>query len=1721
MRKKWNFGVGIVLAATVLILLASAVCWGDSFVFTGNAPADFMVGGNLKPGCMYHPDDVDAFDRPESVYSPECSDPPLDRISFDKGWSLKYSWPGGFNIQSVYWYYDIVNKCLYVGLDVADCSHGYYENIGTFPDPKIGPRHLGVRPVPWDMDGDGNRNTVNTSGYYDTGSAPTPNDYFKLSDFNQETKPKFYEITIDLNQDGTTGNAGDLDVLLLSSNNAKPSATATIVGDQSNSTSSDNPSVDTSSSYFWNGDPQAVYDIELKINIPKGLPVGSVLMQTSSGSTTPAAEDQTSQEIMVPCLSVKKEVRCVGDTEWHHQVAVMKGQQVEFRVTVENCSPADGEALTNVTVVDSFQTLTDSAGRKSTNDTIPSPIYFGTVAPSESKSQSYIVTANASYMRTTSTDDIINIVTATGTGELTRQAVTADNPISERTATIDVIVPALTCDKKISGERQTTPLPYIDLTDDHMADDEALTYCLTVTNNGECDIDLTQGPCNPPGVHDSLLESDQTPILTPTAQNVAVQFPSILHKGESVTKPFQVMLHELKINPGWLDSNNEKSNIMRACGLATQSGICGTLGVNCNSTAKFKAQPPATIDIKKEVSCDSANGFDGVQRVEAIRGSTVYFKVTVTNTGTWDLKNVSITDVFSDPYDVTPDTIPPTPIIVGNLVPGQSWTHIYPIHIRSEYGQNPDGTIDPAKQHVGDELTNTITGSGVGPSGETVTDTSSANNAAKVDVLIPWLSVEKLVSSDDNPSNKLHNLDLSKNGAARLEKVHYWLTLENKGETNIRFVSIGDTLLDSDNRPTITPYLANKVISLFPTTLTPGQKVTADLDGSGPDTGIGMTFDETKAAQRLWPNKVSVAGVAEKSGACGSENVTGTDGALVTINPLVGLTLTKDVACATDTAYSAHVDAMRGSTVNFRVTAKNVGNVPLTTVITDVFSNHYDVTPDTIPSPIYSGTLQPGEVWSKIYPIHIRSDYAKNSDGTPYPDRVGVVDELVNTATGSATTSWGDVVQTGPQVAKADVVLPWLKVEKLVSSDETPANMLHTLDLRGDGVPDDEKVHYWLTLENKGDTDIRFTSITDSLLDKDNRPTITPSPTLVRPMFPDVLAKGQKVTADLDGSGPDTGIGVTFHELVATKTSWPNQLTVTGVSEIAGACGTETVTGTDSALVLIRSLASIDGSKEVSCDPVSGFTGSHRVEAIRGSKVYFKITITNNGNVPLTDVVITDTLTIKDHAATPGIPVTIRPNITYPWAPGSSWSTVYAVQTSPTYADIGVADEIVNSIGVTAKDPSGETVGYANTDPDAISVVDVLVPALRAVKEISSDDNPAWTHLLDIWDGKYDEENLHYRLTLTNTGETDIDFSRGGGIHDSLLDQTLSWLTPTTHNVSGMFNSLMKPGESKTVTVDAVCDEKKLKSSLVTNVFSAEGLGVKDGACGSQLVPASDSASFETHIDTTTVFQVYPGNSKGKDKYWSGYRGTFGDTITASPGVFEIIPGTKWVNFIKAARDQWSGGWTLKNVILRKNTPSFIQCSEVYAPKIVIQQGTAGIRTWWPLMYEAPGTVFTLTILYGTGQVRVGPNPNDVQNYDDDGTGPNPPGPVHTETWQWAVDADLDSLKLLLDLFHQMPFGLDEVPLISDEVLYPVLKDKITTVQSLYQSGDVAGAGLLLGDFELEVSDACISSSPVLPYPTANGTGIAQTDENPACCKILVDVEHIAKKLGIFVGRKN
>ena len=287
------------------------------------------------------------------------------------------------------------------------------------------------------------------------------------------------------------------------------------------------------------------------------------------------------------------------------------------------------------------------------------------------------------------------------------------------------------------------------------------------------------------------------------------------------------------------------------------------------------------------------------------------------------------------------------------------------------------------------------------------------------------------------------------------------------------------------------------------------------------------------------------------------------------------------------------------------------------------------------------------------------------------------------------------------------------------------------------------------------------------------------------------------------------------------------------------------------------------------------------------------------------------------------------------------------------------------------------------------------------------------------------------------------------------------------------------------------------------------------------------------------VYQAYPYPGDADPAYMQGldqgYDGEDGDSITSVPGILAFDPGTddlgviNWINFTDPCADPDTYDW--EGTELEKVRPEMGEeggdgvCD--WPERTITQTDppepptNPGIRYWWPLMYEPVGTTWTIDVDWSDG----------VSSY--------------TSTWTYTVDVTIESLRDLVELYHELPFGTDQVPLISDEVLYwgtpaeeftdlnhdgdhdpiePFLDRNLNGVYDeevvgIYDMLDNAADALAafdyeeaigwLEDFEEMIGDRCIGESPAFPTPTGPDTGIAETADNPACCILVDDAEFL------------
>lgn len=1114
-----------------------------------------------------------------------------------------------------------------------------------------------------------------------------------------------------------------------------------------------------------------------------------------------------------------------------------------------------------------------------------------------------------------------------------------------------------------------------------------------------------------------------------------------------------------------------------------------------------------------------------VSHVDILAGNPVYFKLDVTNCGSENLINVTVTDTGCSGGATDCGNI-----VIGNLASGETKSQ----------------TCSYAS--IAADCINTATATG---SGEFTGTTVTAVDFATVSVLTPSIICTTLV--DDNPNFTHNSSTLDLPCGSDIAQVYYRLCITNKGQVPIDFGTTGpcgitDSLLD--NAFTGISGLPANVCALFRAQpqlatgiLAPGATVCVTVGPLGFDK-CTLCKNETTSIT----NDFKATGLANL-GDCGSTLVS-TDTCTTTVNVCCqpDLTITKEVACSTLEAdcangvYGSSTTALRGAYVCFKLTVTNTGcddlkDVVITDTLTDdnaaLLPCEQCCTGDhTIPGSISVGNLAVGAsqtFYCKVQTNPVFSIFGTAVDATNTASAVGV-----------GVTS-GITANAGPSSATVNVLVPRIECSKLVNDSTDFTNATNFLDLGGPTCTAGIKtVYYKLCINNTGDIAVDFTKgdcaehFADSLLD--NLPTgitLVSTTPATNPVSISQAFLNQLTNGTLPAGGSVCVVVATSYdeeELCKTQSTYDNIFTACGLATDANVClpadrGEQVLTEGCSATVEICCPCRLEITKLVSCSADGPFT--ENVQAVAGSDVYFKICVKNIGSMNIDNITVTDTLPPSAafdscvECKVNGTPVPCFIN-SGSWnvgslAIGAEACVICKVKTKADFSVIGQIDDIVNSASASGVCALGSTI----TAGPAVATVDLLVASIACEKWVDVDEamtNPV--KILDAGDPMHPQTNAFFQTCVINTGEVDIDFTGAGTTPcPSFIDPKIATpnaLIPGTGvDVNAAMlaelqalngSAVLKPGQRVChVFGPLLFDQAVLCPAGISNwlnEFSACGMARQDGVCGEKTVSTGTCDALVV-ICPPTLKQVFCGlTCDTTNSVQKGFAGIGPDTITAVPGVFAINPGdSQWSNWVKAAGEQVP--YTLTKVTLRKHMDQSTDCPDVFPGEDVIQIWPK-MQLWWPLMYEIPGTTFVITVYYDT-----------LSPWDEGGT--KPPTISHAEAFSFRVDASLPDLKKLLALFHQLPLGSHQVPVISDEALYLKMRADLDEVIGLIEQGNTSLAGEKLLDFQLLVENHCIEIfAPTKPLVGGAGTGIANTCENPACCKILADVTWIQNELGLL-----
>jgi uncharacterized repeat protein (TIGR01451 family) len=877
------------------------------------------------------------------------------------------------------------------------------------------------------------------------------------------------------------------------------------------------------------------------------------------------------------------------------------GDEITYSFTVTNTGNV---TLTNVTVSDPLVTVSGS------------PIAI--LAPGQSNSVAYTATKTLTQADINN-GSFTNTATVAGTPPTGPEVNDTDDDIQnfDQDPSIEIV--------KTGTYVDNAPLGI------YNAGDE-ITYSFTVTNTGN--VTLT-----------NVTVSD--PLVTVSGSPIAILAPG---QSNSVAYTATKTLTQADINNGSFTNT------------ATVAGTPPT-GPEVNDTdddiQNFDQDPSIEI-VKTGTYVDNAPL--GIYNA----GDEITYSFTVTNTGNVTLTNVTVSDPLV--------TVSGSPIAI--LAPGQSNSVAY----------TATKTLTQADINNG-SFTNTATVAGTPPTGPEVNDTDDDIQNFDQD---PSIEIVKTGTYVDNAPLGIYNAG---------DEITYSFTVTNTGNVTLTNVTVSDPLVTVSGSPIaiLAPGQSNSVAYTATKTLTQ-----ADINNGS------------------FTNTATVAGTPPTG-----PEVNDTDDDIQNFDQDPSIEIVK-TGTYVDNAPLGIYNA--GDEITYSFTVTNTGNVTLTNVTVS------DPLVTVSGSPIAS--LAPGQSNSVAYTATKTLTQADINNGS-----------FTNTATVAGTPP------TGPEVNDTD--------DDIQNFDQDPSIEIVKTGTYVDNAPlgiynEGDEITYSFTVTNTGNVTLTNVTVSDPLV------TVSGSPIAI-------LAPGQSNSVAYTATKILTQADI-------NNGSFTNTATVAGTPPT----GPE-VNDTDDDIQNFDQDPSIEIVKTgtyVDNAPLGIYNA--------GDEITYSFTVTNTGNVTLTNVTVSDPLVTVS-----GSPIAIL-------APGQSNSVAYTATKTLTQADINNGS-FTNTATVAGTPPTGPEV---NDTDDDIQNFD-QDPSIEIVKTGTYVDNAP----LGIYNAG---DEITYSFTVTNTGNV------------TLTNVTVSDPLVT---VSGSPIAILAPGQSNSVayTATKTLTQADINNGSFTNTATVAG----------------------------------------------------------------------------------------------------------------------------------------------------------------------------------------------------------------------------------------------------------------------------------------------------------
>ncbi|UCH26702.1 MAG: DUF11 domain-containing protein, partial [Trueperaceae bacterium] len=466
----------------------------------------------------------------------------------------------------------------------------------------------------------------------------------------------------------------------------------------------------------------------------------------------------------------------------------------------------------------------------------------------------------------------------------------------------------------------------------------------------------------------------------------------------------------------------------------------------------------------------------------------------------------------------------------------------------------------------------------------------------------------------------------------------------------------------------------------------------------------------------------------------------------------------------------------------------------------------------TITNKLQTGTLtvvkyvqnnSGGNLAAADFTVHVTRDGADvsgspaagSASGTVYTLLLGdyLVSEVDPTAMGYARSGFsGDCVDSnGDGVAEVTVIPDQNVTCTITNADGDPGLSLSKSGTLNDddgtaGVSAGDTISYAFTVTNTGVLTLSNVMIDDPLITVEGGPITLDAGAADSTTFSGSYTITQ---ADIDAGGVDN--------TATTSGDCPD-----GTNDCA--------TATDSHSEILAQSPSIALLKSGTLNDDDSTAG-----VSEGDTISYAFTVTNTGNVTLTNITLADTVG--------GVTISGGPIASL--APGASDSSTFSGSYTVTQADID-AGTFSNTATVTGTPPSGGDVSATDDDVQTL----LHSAAIDLVKTGSYQGDPAAAAVGDT---------VSYTFDVTNTGNV------------TLTSVTIN--DPTVTVDCGSFDGQLLPGESVTCSASTTIDQADIDAGSVLNTATATGTAPSGSEVEDQdsaLVPLPQSASVDVESYT-------------------------------------------------------------------------------------------------------------------------------------------------------------------------------------------------------------------------------------------------------------------------------